>query len=131
MEKTNRPKCIHLSSVNTGVPAFVIVLSERFNELANEQFITPDFTPFTELEYIVKRGGFILKSRQFFEARDQSHAPAIAVYAKDNMDLMDDIITQGADNVLMPLMEQVMANMEEQLETEVGRLQGLMKRAPI
>lgn len=109
----------------------IIILSDRFNELSKEKFISPSYGRFEE--FGVKSNGCTWNPEKREVKYDQDVRNgfywAVMLTFKDSVDL-DTIVKNGVQNTLMPIMAEIETDMELQLEAEITRLQSLASCEP-
>lgn len=121
-------KPVYLHDIYTGKPGFVIVLSQRFNELAKEQFISPDFSRLQEMGYKVEPKYWNPIERKLDQGtaydKHEGMVKVITLYP-DDINLIEDPMFKGLETTLLPIVKDIETDMEKQLNDEVKRLQKL------
>jgi hypothetical protein len=134
IDKEINLKPVYLHDIYTGKPGFVVILSDRFNELSKEEAISPDFSDIENLGYKVEIRHWHPIDRKFDLGNNYDNLEGmfrcITLYPRDNIDLIEDAMLIGLDKAILPLVNKVQTNMEKQLDTELQRLQKLHGRAP-
>jgi len=126
-------KRIYLHDVYTGCPGFVIILSERFNQLSKEESVSPDFSPFQELGYKVEIKHWHPTDRKFALGNNYDNLEGMLrslVVHPENRDPIEEVILKGAEHTLLPMLAEMEADMEQQLDVEITRLQKIKGHAP-
>ena len=124
-------KKVYIEEIYTGEPGLIIILSQRFNELAQENSVTPDFSALTEIGFEVALEEFSISSRTIVRdlnrkaVRDKRKV--ITLKSDNGQELIEDLALKGFENTLLPIVADIESNMEEQLEAEIARLQKLKR----
>ena len=135
IDNKGKIKPAYLKDIYTGRPGFVIPLSKQFNELVDEESVSPDFQPLKDLGYKVEFRSWNPEKRNFHSdnAYDskEGYYRSIIVYPEDEkLDLIEDPMLKGLENTLLPMVADMQSDMEKQLDTEIKRLQKLQSRSP-
>jgi len=107
--------------VDSSLATIAVVLSERFNELRDMQCINPDYGLLDDLKCQVEQKKWKADSRQTVDRINQGE-PCLSPTFRDKADF-DPILRAGAVATIIPIIEKIEQDMEDQLETEIADMQ--------
>ncbi len=127
-------KPVYLVDIYTGKPGLVIILSERFNELAREDAVSPNFSDLEDIGFKITKKEFSTSSRVIVEDLNRKAVKdkrnALVLESDNGRELIEDLALKGFEKTLLPIMTKIEANMEKQLDAEIKRLQKLKQSGP-
>ena len=126
-------KPVYLHDIYNGKPGLVIILSERFNRLAQENCVSPGFSVLENMGFTVERGKWWHPEERRFEQgtaydNHEGYRQVITLHGNDARSLIEDLAKEGFNQSLLPIMVEIEADMEVQLQKEIDRLQSLQQK---
>jgi hypothetical protein len=118
---------------NAGSVRVVIILSDDFNKIANENNIgiQPDFDKFKEMNINVVIGNWYVNDRRFEIGSPTFKDPVKAVkFEFNDITELDKVLALGVEATLLPMLDEVEAGMEAKLDAEITRLRTLKRQRP-
>lgn len=120
-------KPVYLEEIYTGQPGLIIILSERFNLLAKENAVSPDLSALEKIGFTVKIQEWSTSSRVLVTSINNKAVSdkrkAIVLESDKGRELIEDVALKGFENTLLPMVADIQAGMEKQLDIEIKRLQ--------